>query len=368
MQSPAPINSFRVPCPNCGAQLTFSPEKQQLACTHCGTTQVVAFTKEKLQERPLHAAHSGIQVGFQPLATVQEKRVFGCPNCGARTTIETDQPTITCAFCGTKNVNPEATTTRLIEPAGVLPFQLSKQQALERFKGWVGDDWFAPSDLKAGATLDNIRGVYVPFWTFDAQADSDWQGEAGFYYNVPMSVSDGKGGTVQQMQRRVRWEHRSGYHSAFYDDVLEMASKQLAVQSDNVSEVSHYDMNAVVDYDPRFLLGWEAEVYSIDVAESSQRAEAAIRRREENACANQMGGDVQQNLRVLTRLSQQTFKHILLPLWVCAYVYNGKAYRFLINGQSGRVAGSRPKSALKVGIAIVLFVLFVLILIFLAQK
>ncbi|AQG79019.1 hypothetical protein [Spirosoma montaniterrae] len=364
MEMSAQIDSFRVPCPNCGAQLTFSPEKQQLACVHCGTTEAIPFTKEKLQERPLHAA----QTGFQSLAATREKRVFGCPNCGARTTVETDQPTITCAFCGTKNVNPEAVTTRLIEPAGVVPFRLSKQQALERFKGWVGDDWFAPSDLKAGAIPDNIRGVYIPFWTFDAQADSDWQGEAGFYYHVPVSVSDGKGGTVQQQQRRVRWEYRNGYHSAFYDDVLEMASRQLAGQLNNVVEVSQYDLKEVVDYDPRFLLGWEAEVYSIDVAESAQQSEAAIRQREENACANQMGGDVQRNLRVSTRLSQQTFKHILLPLWVCAYVYNGKSYRFLINGQTGRVAGNRPKSALKVGIAIALFVLFVLILIFLAKK
>lgn len=364
MQPSAEISSFRVPCPNCGAQLTFSPEKQQLCCGHCGTTQAIPTTKNKLQERPLHSA-------AEPLGMVtvaREKRVFGCPNCGARTTVETDEPTITCAFCGTKNVNPEATTTRLVEPAGVLPFRLSREQALERFKSWVGDSWFSPDDLKAGATLDNIRGVYIPFWTFDAQADSDWQGEAGFYYFVPVSVSDGKGGTVQQQERRVRWEYRSGSHAAFYDDVLEMASQQLANQADNVVEVSHYDLNDVVDYDPRFLLGWEAEVYSIDVAESAKRAEADIRQREETACANQVGGDTQRNMNVSTRLSGQTFKHILLPLWICAYVYNGKPYRFLINGQTGRVAGSRPLSSWKVCIAVALFVLLVIVLVLLAKK
>jgi hypothetical protein len=346
--------------------MRFSPEKQQLSCTHCGNTQVIPKTKDKLQERPLH----GFQVENQQLlnAPVEEKKVFGCPNCGARMTANADVPTITCAFCGTKNVNPEARKTRLIEPAGVLPFRLSREQATERFKSWIGDDWLAPSDLKAGAIPDNFQGIYIPFWTFDAQAYSNWQAEAGFYYYVTVQVSDGKGGRVSQQERRVRWEPRSGSHSAFYDDVLTMASAQLVSQEAIVAEASSYDLNDVVDYDPRFLLGWEAEVYSIDLPNSARKGEADIRDREENACLQEVGGDVQRNLAVDTQLTNQTFKHILLPLWICAYVYNGKPYRFLVNGQTGRIAGERPKSAWKITFLAIGFLLLVLLLYMLAKK
>ncbi|GAB3641014.1 hypothetical protein GCM10027423_16500 [Spirosoma arcticum] len=346
--------------------MQFSPEKQQLSCGHCGSTQAIPLTKNKLHERPLNAHQANSQ---QLISTVtEEKQVFGCPNCGARLTANADVPTITCAFCGTKNINSEARKTRLIEPVGVLPFRLSREQAAERFKRWIGDDWLAPSDLKAGATPDNFRGIYIPFFTFDAQADSNWQAEAGFYYHVTVPVPDGKGGTVNQQQQRVRWEPRSGSHSAFYDDVLTMASQQLANQHETVAEASSYDLTAVVDYDPRFLLGWEAEVYSIDLPDSTRRAEADIRAREENACSGEVGGDTQRSLNVSTRLTNLTFKHILLPLWICAYVYNGKPYRFIINGQTGRIAGDRPKSAWKIGLLIAGFLLLVFILYALAKK
>jgi ribosomal protein S27E len=361
-----PSDLFRVPCPTCGSQMRFSAEKQQLRCDHCGNTQAIPFTKTKLEERPLN----GYQVENQllPNAPTEEKLVFDCPNCGARTTANADVPTITCAFCGTKNVNPEAHKTRLIEPAGVLPFRLSREQAIERFKTWVGDDWLAPSDLKAGAMPDNFRGIYIPFWTFDAQAYSNWQGEAGFYYYVTVRVPDGKGGTMNQQEQRVRWEPRSGSHSAFYDDILIMASKQLANQEESVAEASSYNMADVLDYDPRFLLGWDAEVYSIDLPDSARRAEADIHNREEGACSSEMGGNVQRNLHVSTQLTNQTFKHILLPLWICAYVYNGKAYRFLVNGQTGRIAGERPKSAIKITLLVIGFLLLVLLFYMLGKK
>ncbi|WP_234734240.1 hypothetical protein [Tellurirhabdus bombi] len=365
MQSLELADLFRAPCKTCGAQLKFSAEKQKLACDHCGNTEDIGFTRNKLQENPLDFKVENRQL---PNAPTEEKRIFACQNCGAKTTVNYDVPTLTCAFCGSKNVNPEAQKTRLIEPAGVLPFRLSKEQALQRFKTWVGDSWLAPSDLKAGAALDNLHGMYIPFWTFDAQAHSSWEGDAGFYYYVPVQVRDANGRTVTQQQQRVRWEYRNGRHQAFYDDMLEMASRKLTQQENHVQEASRYDLKEIVDYDPRILLGWEAEVYSIDLNESARKAEEQIQEREQSACASQLGGDTQRNLRVQTELSNQTFKHILLPLWICSYVYNGKLYRFLVNGQTGQIAGERPKSAWKIALLVLAFILLVLFFMYLGKK
>lgn len=353
------------PCTQCGAQLTFSADKQQLSCSHCGNSQPLPFTRNRIVENPLSFRVEGNGL---PQAPTEEKRLFTCGNCGAKTQINLDAPTHSCAFCGSKSVNPDAQKTRLIEPAGVLPFRISRAAAQERFKDWVGNDWLAPSDLKAGAMLDNLHGIYIPYWTFDAQAESSWSGEAGFHYYVPVQTTDREGRTVTQQQQRTRWEYRSGHHSAFYDDLLLMASRRLTQQEGTVQEVSHYDMTAVVDYDPRFLLGWEAEVYSIDLTESTRNAEAQLREREERACADQLGGDVQRSLQVNTSLSQQTFKHLLLPLWICAYTYNGKLYRFLVNGQTGQVAGERPKSWVKIALLVLAFVLFAGVLYWFASR
>lgn len=353
------------PCTQCGAQLAFSADSQQLLCAHCGNRQPLPFTKNRIIENPLSFRVEG---GGLPQAPTEEKQLFTCDNCGAKTQINTDVPTLTCAFCGSRSVNPDAQKTRLIEPAGVLPFRISRGAAQERFKDWVDDDWLSPSNLKAGAMLDNLHGIYIPYWTFDAHAESSWSGEAGFHYYVPVQTRNSNGQTITQQQRSTRWEYRSGHHSATYDDLLLMASRRLTQQEDAVQEVSHYDMAGVVDYDPRFLLGWEAEVYSIDLAESTRKAEEQLRDREHQACANQLGGDEQRGLQVDTYLSEQTFKHLLLPLWICAYTYNGKLYRFLVNGQTGQVAGERPKSWIKIALLVLGFLLIVGILYWLSQK
>jgi hypothetical protein len=150
--------------------------------------------------------------------------------------------------------------------------------------------------------------------------------------------------------------------------MLEMASRKLSEQESQVQEASRYDLKEIVDYDPRILLGWEAEVYSIDLQESARKAEEQIRSREENACASQMGGDTQRNLNVDTSLTNQTFKHILLPLWICMYLYNGKQYRFLVNGQTGQIAGERPKSAWKIALVVLAFLLLVLFFYWLGKR
>lgn len=317
-----------------------------MQCTHCGSAEELAFTKDKLVENALD-----FQVetnGELTHAPTEEKRVLACAGCGARTTVNFDAPTIQCAFCGSKNVNPEAVNSRLIAPAGVLPFRLGRGAVTDKFRGWVGGSWLAPNDLKSGAVLDNLHGLYVPFWTFDAQATSDWSAEAGFYYYVPVQTRDANGRSVTTQERRVRWEPRRGTHAHFYDDQLEMASRNLTQQERNVRECASFALEDVVDYDPRVLLGWEAEVYSIDLPESARKAREIIENREQEACAQLVGGDTQRNLNVRTELTAQTFKHLLLPLWICSYLYRGTLYRFLVNGQTGRIAGDRPVSKWKV--------------------
>jgi hypothetical protein len=287
-------------------------------------------------------------------ALLAEQQLFSCPGCGSRTRIHADRPTLSCGFCGGQAINPDAQRTRLIEPAGVLPFRLNQAAATEGFHRWIGTSWLAPNDLAAAANLDNLHGMYLPFWTFDAQAHSDWQGKRGDYYYVTVSGTDSKGRSTSRQERRTRWSFRSGHHDFFYDDVLTLASRSLAQQQIHVDEVLNYNLQEVVDYDPRVLLGWEAEVYAIDLAEGLEQARATIRRREEEACSQLLGGDTQRDLEVATTLTNESFKHLLLPLWLCAYTYRGKLYHFLVNGQTGKVSGSRPLSVWKVLLLVLL--------------
>lgn len=346
---------LRAPCPGCGSQMAFQADTQKMGCGHCGATQDLIFSRERLVENRL----DGLLVNneLNP-AVLVEQQLFSCPSCGARTRIAADQPTLSCGFCGSRAINPDAQRTRLIEPAGVLPFRLNRAAATQQFRSWIGTSWLAPNDLAKDANLSNLHGIYLPFWTFDAQAHSDWNGERGDYYYVSVSSTDSKGRSTTRMERRTRWTYCSGVHDCFYDDVLTLASRSLANQQKHVDEVLNYDLQGVVDYDPRVLLGWEAEVYAIDLAEGLTQARDAVQEREEEACSKLLGGDTQRGLDVATTLSNESFKHLLLPLWLCAYTYRGKLYHFLVNGQTGTVSGSRPLSFWKV-LLLVLFGLLV---------
>ena len=338
-------NLLRAPCPGCGSQLVFRAETQGMGCDHCGAIEALTFSRNRLRENRL----DGLLVNneLNP-ALLTEQQLFSCPSCGARTRVDADHPTLSCGFCGSRAINPDAQRTRLIEPAGVLPFRLNRAAATDAFRQWIGTSWLAPNDLAAAANLGNLHGMYLPFWTFDAQAHSDWHGERGDYYYVSVSSTDSKGRSVTRQERRTRWSYQGGTHDFFYDDVLTLASRSLSTQQQHVDEVAHYDLQAVVDYDPRVLLGWEAEVYAIDLAAGLQQARVAVHGREEVACSQLLGGDTQRGLKVATTLTNESFKHLLLPLWLCAYTYRGKLYHFLVNGQTGRVSGSRPVSFWKV--------------------
>lgn len=342
---------LRAPCPGCGSQLVFRADTQGMGCGHCGATEALVFSRSRLSENRL----DGLLVNneLNP-ALLTEQQLFNCPGCGARTRVAADHPTLSCGFCGSRAINPDAQRTRLIEPAGVLPFRLSRAAATDAFRQWIGTSWLAPNDLTAAANLGNLHGMYLPFWTFDAQAHSDWHGERGDYYYESVSSTDNKGRRVTRQERRTRWSFRSGSHALFHDDVLTLASRSLASQQKHLDEVLNYDLTAVVDYDARVMLGWEAEVYAIDLAEALQQARTAVHGREETACSRLLGGDTQRGLKVATTLTNESFKHLLLPLWLCAYTYRGKLYHFLVNGQTGRVSGSRPVSFWKVLLLVLL--------------
>ena len=343
---------LRAPCTACGSQLTFRAETQQLACAHCGATQPMVFTQAKLRENPLN---KGLVSEELAPGRVVEERLFSCPSCGARTRVSAEAPTLSCGFCGNRAINPEAQRTRLIEPAGVLPFRLGREAALGVFQRWIGDGWLAPNDLKAGAVLNNLHGIYLPFWTVDAHAHSTWSGERGTYYYETKTERDSQGRTVTRQERHTRWSYHSGTHGQFYDDVLLLASTSLQQQTLALGVVQQdFHLAEVVDYDPRVLLGWEAEVYSIDLHAGLGQARTIIREREYDACSQELGGDEQRGLEVSTTLTDESFKHLLLPLWLCAYVYRGQLYHFLINGQTGKISGSRPTSPGKVALLVLL--------------
>lgn len=338
-------------CEACGSKMVWDPKVQKLNCTHCGNTRTLPSEADMVQEQDFTEA---LHLEDQPKGFGLPTKTFHCNSCGAETAVEPDTSSFQCPFCSSPNVNEEAHAEKIIQPSGIIPFQIRKKEALEKFKEWVKKGWFHPGDLKKIASLEKIAGVYVPFWTYDAMTYSDWTADAGYYYYTTESYAD-KDGNIQTKQvRHTRWVPASGYYEYFFDDILIVGSN--GVKQNMVERIYPFDLNEVVNFDSQYILGWNSEVYQKDVKEGFETAESKMDEHIRQQCSKQVPGDTQRNLRVRTNKRNITFKHILLPIWVAGYKYKNKVFQFLVNGQTGKSGGSKPISAIKVILLILLII------------
>ncbi len=228
----------------------------------------------------------------------------------------------------------------------------------ESIRVWYGSRWFAPNRLKSAAPTDTVRGVYLPYWTFDAQGHADWRAESGYYYYTTETYRDANGETRTRQVQHVRWEPSSGSVDHFFDDELICASR--GVDEALLRAIEPFPTKELAGYDPKFIAGWVVEQYQIDLIAAAQKSRARMDGELERMCASQVPGDTHRNLQVSTSYANQTFKHILVPAWLLTFNYGSRNYQAVANGYTGEIAGHYPRSWVKIS----LFVLMILVLAF----
>ncbi|QFT57311.1 hypothetical protein FIU94_00625 [Sulfitobacter sp. THAF37] len=363
-QTHAPQAEHRFPCESCGSDLRYDPGGGRLVCDHCGNTQPL----EGVGARVGGIAELDLDAGFAAAldaGEMQETRVTTCPNCAARVEFDGTEHAKECPFCATPVV-VDTGITRQIKPRGVLPFALDESAARDAMSTWLGQLWFAPGGLQDYARKGRrMQGIYVPYWTYDADTKSAYRGERGTVYYVTRTVMrDGK--RVQEQVPQIRWQSASGRVRRFFDDVLVLASTALPKRYTDALEP--WDLAALEPYAPEYLAGFRAEAYSVSLQDGFAQARAHMDRVIERDVRFDIGGDRQRIHGIETQLGNLTFKHILLPVWLAAYKYRGKTYRFVVNGRTGRVQGERPYSAVKIAFAVILGLIAAAIIGYLAAQ
>lgn len=364
MAAPA---EFHFPCANCGADLRYAPGQTELVCEHCGHVQAIPAAPAHSRQRALAELDlaRGLAEDLDSDAMV-DIRTTSCPSCGAQ--VEFDGVTYAreCPFCATPVVT-DTGTQRHIKPQAVLPFVLTEDQARSEMITWLGSLWFAPSALVEYARKGRaLAGIYVPFWTYDADTRSAYTGQRGEHYYETRSVSvmvNGRRETRQEQVQKTRWYSASGRVARDFDDVLVMASKSLPARLGN--DLTPWDLTALQPYAPDYLAGFSAEGYTVPLADGYQMAQAQMNSVIQQDVMRDIGGDVQRIDSLNTSYSNETFKHVLLPVWMAAYKYNSKSYRFLVNGQTGEVQGERPYSIWKIAFAVLVALIVVAVLVYL---
>ncbi len=356
MTDTAALSKFA--CPACGGQAVWNPAKQKLICPFCGTESPAKLdvTTGGIVEHDLAAALRGI--GDEARGWKAEVRQVKCASCNAISVFDPKRQAQNCEFCGSAQLVPYEESKPAFRPESVLPFSVSESSARDRIRQWYGKLWLAPGALKRRALTDTVKGIYLPYWTFDAEVDAQWTADAGHYYYTTETYTEGGRLQTRQVQQ-VRWEPAAGQLSHFFDDDLVCAS--VGVHANCCAGSSRFPRRRSSPTMPGFVAGWVVERYQIDLIGAAQASRAAMEAKVQAMCAQQVPGDTYRNLVVRTAHSRQTFKHILAPVWLMSYTFGAKSFQCVQNGVTGAIQGEYPKSPWKIALLVVVVIVGVII-------
>jgi DNA-directed RNA polymerase subunit RPC12/RpoP len=348
-------------CPACGAEAEWTPARQALVCSYCGTVSPATLAADGGLVKEHDLAEALRAIPSDKRAWESDRVSVQCQSCKAISLFERDRVAQRCEFCGSPAIVPYKETRAPIVPESVLPFKVSEPQVRERMRAWYASRWFAPNRLKRAAMTDTLHGLYIPYWTFDAQVHARWSAEAGYYYYVNEEYRDSNGRTQVRQVQRVRWEAAAGQIDHFFDDELVNATRGL--HESLLHQIEPFPTTDLRPYDPGYVSGWVVEQYQIDLVAAAARSRQQMDDKLRDYCARQVPGDTHRNLVVDADYSDQTFKHILAPVWMLTYTLGARSFQVLVNGYTGATAGEQPYSWIKITLAAIVALIVLLIVI-----
>ncbi|MCM1127196.1 MAG: TFIIB-type zinc ribbon-containing protein [Lachnospiraceae bacterium] len=357
-QTTATLEETDKKCPSCGGVMDFDPATGGLSCPYCGHTEEIPVEDTEAQSAEELALEEADKVENCDWG-VSKKTVI-CKACGAESVYDALEISAVCPFCGSNQVM-EASDQNTMAPGGVVPFQISDKQAADLFKGWIRRKWFCPKLAKESAKAKHFKGVYLPFWTFDAMTKSKYQGEFG-----RDKVKKKPNGETQV---ETTWHSVRGNHEEFFDDELICATTNH--NQSMLQELEPYNTADNKAYRPEYVAGFAAERYAVGIKEAWQMAKESIKYKLKGSIEKRIirenNADRVRNLQVDSVFSKLTYKYLLLPVWISSYKYKEKVYQFMVNGQTGKVSGKTPISIPKVIITIVAIIFIIVLVMAMSQ-
>jgi DNA-directed RNA polymerase subunit RPC12/RpoP len=315
-------------CPKCGGQVSFDLQSNHVACKYCGYQQETEDTLTSAQaEQPLDFVLP-TTLGHH-WADAQQR--VSCTSCGAVGLLPPGQKTTQCPYCGSNQMVESANSDELIDPLGIAVMKFDPAKVQQIVKKWLGRGLFAPDDLVVAAKLLFLRPAYYSCWAFGGNLELHWKCE----------VNEGT-------SKNPHWVPRNGIESSFFDDVL--VSGVSALTQAELKSIEPFKMKEIVEFKPDYLAGWLTMVYDRSVSDASllAREKVSKRMRGELGARVEIGREKRNLAMSAGDWIGMTYKHLLLPVWIGTYHYRGKEFHLLVNGQTGKIGGRKPRDTVKV--------------------
>ena len=334
-------------CPSCGAPQKFSPATGKLTCEFCSTQTSIDTSKKIIHEYDFHDAVSTLEAEESKVITKE----VSCKKCGGSFTLTPYSFSSNCPYCDTPAITD---FIQEITPESLVPFSITQKDAHSRFTKWIGSRWFAPNAFKKYLDGDKkLTGYYLPYWTYDSDTVSNYQGLRGDVYYVTVTktvVENGRQRKIRVQEPRINWTPASGIVYVSFDDVTIGASKTISRAI--LDSLEPWDTTRLMPFDEKYLSGFEAEEYTIGLDNGFEFAKAKMSFKIEKNIRQDIGGDQQQIHSVNTQHNNVTYKNVLLPVWTASFQWKNKTYNYAINALTGKVVGERPYSVTKIVFAV----------------
>lgn len=346
------------PCHQCGGQLNFDIATQQLKCPNCGNIQpIVEDAGRRVVEHDLRSAWNQQSSSMARFSAQAAQKEIVCQNCGGHTTFTGTLTAVRCPYCATPIQRDDVhdAPDRLPVDA-VLPFRLDEPNARGVVDKWINGRWFAPTEFKKYNDKGALSSIYVAYFTYDAQAVTDYTGERGRHYTVTVGEGDNR-----RTETRTDWTYVSGRVNNTFDDLPVLANTGLDEQK--VHNLEPWPTEYAKPFSAEYIAGHLSRTYDRTVEQSFEIAKSSMEGTIASTVRSDIGGDEQRVHSVQTQWFNMTFKHVLLPIWLLTVIYNGTPFQVCINGFTGEVQGRRPYSTVKIAAAVTAAVLVILLVV-----
>lgn len=323
-------------CPACGGAMSFDPEAQNVKCPYCDTTyemkDLLAYDQNcKEADTDQTMEWELPQEDAWRQGETEGMRIYSCESCGGEIVGDETLGATTCPYCDS-TVVMKGMFAGDLRPDLVIPFQLDKEAAkaalLKHFQGKT----LLPKVFKDQNHLDDIQGIYVPYWLFDAQANGDMRYKA-------TRVRTWRTGNTQFIETKRYSVQRAGTLS--FQAVPADGSSKMA--DDLMESLEPYDLEKAVDFQTAYLAGYLANRYDVSADQSMARINQRIRTSVEQAFSQTVSGYNQVNFDQGTvNFHHGKVRYALYPAWLLHTTWNGETYTFAMNGQSGKFVGDLP--------------------------
>ena len=352
-------------CPNCDGPLRFDPDKQLFTCEYClsefPAAEVQAMNaraeqRETYDEREVKQAEQAKQEAKQQGAEAEEEYPvsYTCPSCGAEVVTTSTTAATTCFYC----YNPVVLGSRLsgeFNPDRVIPFELSKEKAMDRFLAMCGKKWFLPKGFASKEQFEKLNGVYFPYWFADEQKTAHMTATA-------KKIRRWTSGNKEYTETRI-------FHVVRGGDVIIKNVFARALKSESremLQSVHPYDMSKAQPFAMSYLSGFQAEKRDLEKKDVEPVIEQKMHEYAEQVLKNTMEGyDIIETESFNEKTELAAYNYNLMPVWMVTYKFNGEIIPFAINGQTGKAYGHLPVApgklaAVSAAIAVIIFLIGVL--------